>query len=562
MKMKKFSFFLTALTALILFSYFFGLGGHGLIDPDEGRYAEIPREMLETGDFVTPRLNYVKYFEKPVLHYWLTAASFAALGQNEFAARLIPTLSALGGAWVVFALTRRRWGSDAGVYAAVVLSTGLLWFAVSRLNILDMTVSFFITLSTAGFWLGCENEGRGAENRRGLLLFYAGMALATLSKGLIGIVLPGGIAFWYIVLTRRWRLISRTLYWPGVALFFLLTVPWFWAVCRANDDFFYFFFVQEHFLRYMTSMHDRYEPFWFFIPILIAGFIPWAGLLPDVFRSLAGHRESRDEERSFEIFLGLWFAVPFVFFSLSSSKLVPYIVPCLPPLAILSGRVLSSMADGRTPAGRFVFLNGALSLLGAAAGVVYPLVDKKIGTLSLYSYTLPAAAGLAALSLCGGWFYFKRLYGRMVDALCLLALINLMIFSRGFALKAELESYKEPAAIIRAQAGPEDVVASYKSTAQGLGFYLKRRIVLANAAGELEFGARQEKDPRWFIDSRALQDLWLGETRVFLVSEKRREEELEQLLGKRNIIETGRVRDAVILSNRPSAHVQKMGCFR
>ncbi|MDR1376397.1 MAG: glycosyltransferase family 39 protein, partial [Synergistaceae bacterium] len=519
--------------------FFWGLGSYELIDPDEGRYSEIAREMLETGDFVTPRLNYVKYFEKPVLHYWLTAASFAALGESEFASRLIPVLCALGGICVVFALARRYWGLDEGFYASVILSTGLLWFAVARLNILDMTVSFFITLSLAGFWRGCEREEEKKEekSRRYLLVFYAGMAFATLSKGLIGIVLPGGIVFWYIVLTRRWRLIRRVLYGPGIALFILLTVPWFAMVCSVNDDFFYFFFVQEHFLRYTTSIHGRYQPFWFFVPVLAAGMIPWAGLLPDMFRTIRIEAESGNEGRSFGLFLGLWFIVPFIFFSLSNSKLVPYIVPCLPPLAILGGHVLSSIAKGGGPAAkRLVLANGFFSSLMMLAGIVYPLMDKKLG-MALYPYTLPAAASLAFGAFCGIFLYRRREYGRMVYVLCFLAVVNLLVFSRGFALKAELDSYKEPAAAIREQLGPDDVVVSYKSVAQGLSFYLKRRIVLADGAGELEFGARQEKDPQWFIDSQGLKELWFGKRRVFLVTEKRHEEKLEQLLGKHNIIQ-------------------------
>ncbi|MDR2180191.1 MAG: glycosyltransferase family 39 protein [Synergistaceae bacterium] len=526
--------------------FFFGLGSYGLIDPDEGRYAEIAREMLETRDFVTPRLNYVKYFEKPALHYWLTAAAFALLGENESAARLTPVLCGLGGVCLVFALARRRWGLEAGFYAAVILSTGLLWFAISRLNILDMTVSFFITLSLAGFWKGCEEE------RGYLLLFYGGMALATLSKGLIGIVLPGGVAFGYIALTRRWRLILRGLYGPGIAVFFLLTVPWFWAVCRANEDFFYFFFVQEHFLRYTTSIHDRYQPFWFFVPVLTAGLAPWTGLLPDMFRTIRAEAKSGGDKGAFGLFLGLWFAVPFVFFSLSSSKLVPYVVPCLPPLAILGGRVLSLIAEGaegsKPAAKRLVLINGIFLSLAAAAGVVYPLMDKNP---ALYFYTLPAAASLALFAFCGA--HHRGDQGKMVRVLCLLAFINLAVFSRGFVLKAERDSLKEPAAVIEERAEPGDVVVSYKNTAQSLGFYLKRRIVLANVLGELEFGARQEKDPRWFIDSRGLKDLWFSKTRVFLVTKRRKEEEIEQLLGKHTIIPVARIRDAVIFSNFRSA---------
>jgi 4-amino-4-deoxy-L-arabinose transferase-like glycosyltransferase len=370
-----------------------------------------------------------------------------------------------------------------------------------------------------------------------------------------------------------WKRISYTLYWPGAALFFLLTVPWFWAVCRANDDFFYFFFVQEHFLRYATRMHGRYEPFWFFIPVLIGGLTPWTGLLPDMlkeafFSDKAARRPERDTdaqekfarykrpERSGEnpsLFLGLWFLVPFVFFSLSNSKLIPYILPCLPPLAVLGGRVLSLIAEGEDEgvrATRFVLLNGIVLSLLAAAGVVYPVLEKKLGAAALYPYTLPATASLLALLFCEWQFYSRRAYEKMIEALCVLAFINAVVFSRGVALKTELDSYKESAAVIRALRTPSgDVIVGYKEIAQGLGFYLERRLVLAEVQGELQFGASQEKDPRWFIDAKALEVLWKGETRVFLATDARNEAELERLLGKSNIIKKNRFRNNVVLSN-------------
>ncbi|MDR2175977.1 MAG: phospholipid carrier-dependent glycosyltransferase [Synergistaceae bacterium] len=567
---------------LAVLTLFFGLGGYGLIDPDEGRYAEIPREMLETGDFITPRLNYVEYFEKPVLHYWLTAASFAVFGRNEFAARLVPALCALGGAGLVFVLARRNWDRDAGVCAAAILSSGLLWFAIARLNILDMTVSFFITLAVAGFWMACEERvpgeseasGRAEKSRRYLLLFYAGMAFATLTKGLIGVVLPGGIAFWTVVFTRRWGLIRRTLYRPGIVLFFLLTVPWFWAVCAENGDFFHFFFVREHFLRYATSMHDRYEPFWFFLPVLAAGLLPWTGLLPGMFGEMLGavrRGNGGGRERFSGVLLGLWFAVPFVFFSLSGSKLVPYIVPCLPPLAISGGRLLALMAKGGTKegkeggetgsakeksrkksteksAGRFVFLNGAVLSLAAAAGVVYPLMDKKAGA-ELCLYTLPAAASLALFAFCGVFFHRRREYGKMVRVLCVLAFVNAAVFSRGFAFKARLDSCRDLAAAIRERAAPEDIVVSYRDIRQSLAFYLNRRIVLAEVLGELRFGAEQEKDPRWFIGREALEALWSGKKRVFLAADTRETAELSLLLKGNPVIELNRTRNDVLLSN-------------
>ncbi|MDR1581612.1 MAG: glycosyltransferase family 39 protein [Synergistaceae bacterium] len=527
-----------ALSALILCVYFFGMGSYGLIDPDEGRYAEISREMLETGDYITPRLNYVKYFEKPVLQYWLTAASLAVFGQNEFASRLTPVLCALGGIVIVYILARRFYGRREAFYSAIILSTCVLWFAVAHLSILDMAAAFFMTLSLAGFWYGQDEN----ENRTYLLLFYAGMALATLTKGLIGFILPGGIVFWHIILTRRPRLFVRVLYLPGILLFFALTVPWFWEVCRVNGDFFHFFFVQEHFLRYTTRMHERYQPFWFFVPILIGGLVPWAGLLLGIPGAVR-----KDAERRAGIFLGLWFAVPFIFFSLSDSKLIPYILPCLPPLAILGGRELARAAGDGTRARCFIHANGVLSLILAAGGIVYPIMDKRYGIEMLYPYTLPVAAGMILSALCGWYFYSRRSYKFMVNILCALAFVNILTLSRGFTLRAGQDSYKEPAALIREHLSDEDIVVSYGRTAQGLGFYLGRRIVLADALGELAFGAGQEKDPRWFIGSDTLADLWRGDSRVFLVSDVRRAEKMKEMLGNTTVI--GENRYFAVLSN-------------
>ena len=330
---------------LVLFVYFWNLGSYGLIDPDEGRYSEIPREMLESGDFVTPRLNYVKYFEKPALHYWLTAGAFSLLGPSEFAARLVPALCGLGGCLLTFLLARRMTGSArAGGYSALVLAGTLLWFGVSRLNIIDMTLSFFFTAALFGYgmWLSDGDRPRGSP---WLLLFYAGMALATLSKGLVGVVLPGGIAVLHLLFARRWWDLPRIFPLLGIALYFALTAPWFWAVCRANPDFFDFFFIREHLLRYLTRVHGRHEPFWFFVPILLAALVPWTGMLLEALHAARGKWGLLP--RSSGLFLGVWFAVPFLFFSLSSSKLIPYIAPCMPPLAILIGTALEILSRGR-----------------------------------------------------------------------------------------------------------------------------------------------------------------------------------------------------------------------
>lgn len=537
------------LLALLSFSlYFWGLGSHGLLEPDEGRYSEIPREMRESGDFITPRLNYVKYFEKPVLHYWLTASAQAVFGENEFSGRFWPALLALGGVVFTYLLARSMFGRDTALYSSAILTTSLFYFAVSRINITDMPLSFFLTAAMTGFWFGLEKD------RRFYLLFYAGAALALLTKGLIGIVLPGGIIFWYMILTRRWDIVRSALYLPGIILFAVLSLPWFAAVCLVNGDFFYFFFIQEHFLRYATTMHDRYEPAWFFIPILLAGLFPWTGLLPGAVRSVLPARvRALGTEKREELFLFLWFAVIFLFFSLSSSKLYPYIIPVFPPLAVLMGRVLQrivSDGDGRGMK-RFLLWNGAFLVPFILALLVYPFLNSRISAGRLLPYALPIALALSAFVASGWYFYRKRQFRLLALSLCLLAFLAMFSFSRVFTLYDGLNSARDLAGIVAELRRPGDVIAQHGNYDQGLPFYLKQRIVLVDYLGELEFGAKQEEDPFWFIGKEQLLELWRGGRRVILVVSTGHEETIFSLLDPHVSSVAARTERRIILVNRP-----------
>ena len=533
------------LALLAVAVYFWGLGRYGLIDPDEGRYAEIPREMIESGDFVTPRLNYVKYFEKPALHYWLTAASFAAFGQNEAAARLFPVLFGLGGCLLTFVAARRMTGSArAGAAAAAVLVSSVLWYALSRLNVIDMTLTFFFTLAMLGYWLWVRG-GEGA-GRRPLLLFYAAMALATLSKGLIGVVLPGGIAVLHLASLRRWRAIPRLFSPWGIALYFAIVLPWFRAVCAANPDFFDFFFVHEHFTRYLTTEHGRYEPFWFFVPILLGGLVPWTGMLWDAFRAARGRGGLLRREDG--LFLSLWFAVPLAFFSLSGSKLVPYVLPCLPPLAVLIGAAVEGILRGGAPAmragRRFACLNVLVLLPIVLAGAVYPALRPEDAYLR--AATNPFCFVLTAFCLAS--FVLLRARTRGFLLLCLLALTALFVAGTGFDLMAARDSRRPIAAMLRERLRADDTVVAYGDLMQGLSFYLGRRIAIAGGPGELDFGAAQEEDPRWFLNAEQLRRLWNGPDRVLLAASRRRLEELTRDLG-REPVRLGETEKEILFTN-------------
>ena len=537
---------LLLLAALSSLMFFWMLGGHGLLEPDEGRYSEIPREMMETGDYVTPRLNGVLYFEKPVLHYWLTASAFAVMGKTELASRFWPAALAVVGVLFTYWLGAYLYGKRAGLASGVLLASSLLYFAIAQINLTDMPVSTFITIAMVSFLMARLSD------RRWLLLFYAAMALAVLTKGLIGVVLPGAVIFWYMIATRRWSIIKDTLYLPGIALFFALTVPWFWAVCRANPDFFNFFFIHEHFIRYATKVHGRYEPAWFFIPILLVGTIPWTGFIPQALAQAFKGRDNGEESSWAGVYLVLWFTVIFSFFSLSSSKLIPYIVPVLPPLAILVGRTVVDIWGGGNRRSMLVglSLSSLLTILFGAAFVAYPYVQDRLPSELLIPQLVHKGIILLIGTVMAWWAYRKRSLGKVLICLALTGIVFTFSFKTGFYLYDRINSSRQLSDIIKPHLTQEDLVVQYGEYNQGIPFYLERRNVLVNYLGELEFGAKRETDPSWFIDGQEFLALWEGDRRVFVVIPARVWPQVQEKLDGAFILGTNWTKKDMVVTNR------------
>ena len=523
MKTKSLLLFGVLTGILCICLYFAGLGDYGFIDPDEGRYSEIPREMIESGDFITPRLNYVKYFEKPIMHYWLTAISFMAFGQNEFAGRLTPVVLGLLGCWITFLLAKRVTKDfRASVISAMVLASSVLWYALSRINITDMTLTFFFTGALYFFRVWIDDT----ERKIWLVMFYVFMALAVMSKGLIGVVLPGGIAVIYSLLTGQGKKILSRIFSPvAIVIFFAVNAVWFVPVCMANHDFFDFFFIREHFLRYTTTIHERWQPFWFFGPVFLAGLVPWTGLLLDVFRAIFG--KCRLIGKKDGVLLGLWFLMPFVFFSMSGSKLVTYILPCFPPVAVLAGASLASMngKDFR----RFAVISTLILVPLAITGILWPRFTDDSDVIAM---AFPAA--MLAVSLLVFWgvslLLLKNIRG-VALTLCVLGLGVMYMASPAFKIEGALLSHKDTAEIIKTIDGVDDVVV-FQKLMQGMNYYLERRTVTADIVDELEFGAAQEESPKWFISREELAELWKSPKHIITIARRKNIDSLMETLGE------------------------------
>ena len=359
------------LVALALL-WFANLDARSLIRPDEGRYAEIAREMAASGDWITPRLNGLKYFEKPPLQYWITAGAYRVFGVDEWTARLWPALSGALTVLVVWFAGRRLTGPREGAAAALVAGTMLWPVANAHLNTLDGGLNFFLTAALAAMLVAVTREDRTA-GRRWMWLAWAACAGAVLSKGLVGVVIPAGATVLYLLATRDWRLLARLHLASGLALLLLLAAPWFVAVSLANPEFPDFFFVREHLQRYLTPVHRRSEPWWYFLPLLMAGTLPWTGL---AFEAVVGALRRPDTQargaagpdpgRTFQprLFLACWAGFVVLFFSASNSKLPSYILPAFPALAWLMGERLCALPPARL---RWY----ALPLLPLAAGAAF-----------------------------------------------------------------------------------------------------------------------------------------------------------------------------------------------
>ena len=488
---------------LVVFSliWFSNLEYRKLVNPDEGRYAEIPREMVASGDWTTPRLNDIKYFEKPALQYWATATAYTLFGEHQWTARLWSALTGFFGVLMVFFTGRRLFGEQTGWNAALVLASSLLYVLIGHVNTLDMGVSFLLSAAVCAFCLAQSDATDARKLRRWMLAAWAALALAVLSKGLIGLVLPGGALVLYILIERDWRLAGRLHLVSGLSLFLLITVPWFVAVSLANPEFAHFFFIHEHFERFLTKAHGRYQAPYYFIPVLLAGMLPWTVTLVDAL----ARAWKREPEKNFQVqrFLLLWVAVVFLFFSASSSKLVSYILPMFPALALLTGARLSQLGARALAWQTLPAALAGIAMLALMPGIEgYASREVPVGLFRDYSVWLIAAALLeiAGAAACA-WLAWR---GRGAAALVVLAASGLafaqLVLSGHESLSTANSAY-HIAQKIKPELKPGMPFYSVNTYDQSLQFYLRRSTTMVVYKDELGFGIEQE--PEKFIPDLA-----------------------------------------------------------
>jgi 4-amino-4-deoxy-L-arabinose transferase-like glycosyltransferase len=497
---------LLALLAAFALAWFCNLGYRHLIKPDEGRYAEIPREMIVSGDWLTPRINGYKYFEKPPLQYWATAASFSAFGLNEWAARLWPGLTGFLGVLLVFWAGSRLFGPPSGLLGAAVAASCALYVIVGHLLTLDMGLSVLMAAAVFAFAVA-QAEAALHERRRWMLVAWAAMALAVLSKGLVGAVLPIAAVGAYVLLQRDWKLLSRLELLRGGLLLLAIAAPWFVLVSLANPEFPRFFFIHEHFERFLTKEHDRYQPTWFFVPVLLVGMLPWiVALVPALVRAWPRSTVTGFDARRF---LLVWCAVVFVFFSASSSKLLPYILPLFPALSLLVGDYLRTASRGVLVAQAVVaVLAGAALVFAAPRAPLYSSDSIPPALLEHYvPWLIAAGMALAVGGVASGACVARD---RRLAAALALAFAGLAVAQSALSgyqtLSPSLSAY-DIAHKVRDGMKPDArfyFVETFDHTAL---FYLRKQVTMVSVKDELADPI--EREPRDFLaDAAAFARAW------------------------------------------------------
>ncbi len=495
---------LRVLLGVFLLLLFVELPGSHLFDPDEARYAEIPREMLASGNFLKMELNGSDYLEKPPLLYWANALSMKALGETPFAARLPVRLACTGTVLLLICAE--------GLWPALLYISCLLPFALGRINIIDGLVSFFIT--AAFFSLRSLLRAESLQKtRRQALLLGTSVAFGVLAKGLIAIVLPGLVFAAWVAITKQWSALRKVLVGWAPIIFFALVVPVVLLLETNNPGFFHFFVVREHFQRYLSDIHERTQPWWFFVPVVMLGLLPWPMLIIANIRSAfrKGWRDLRTQ--SDLLFLGLWAVVPFCFFSLSHSKLIPYILPIFVPLSILMARPILSADSLSNAAWKYQAI--FFSLIGIG-GFFAARHASAVVRLDLFG----PVAMLSGIFVAAGWVGYMMARRSTVQA-CLTqtALWSVSVGVLVGVVPKLAHDYSDHALAVAAKEAGTPRIFMVRDYSQNFPWVLQRPVPVVGFKGEL--ASNGELDPKLFWSESDFWRLWQGPEKVVVVTRGR-----------------------------------------
>ena len=482
------------ITFLSLFVTFFRLGSIPLFDVDEAVFAEATKEMVQSGDWITPTYNGENRYDKPIMFYWLMAVSYKVFGINEFGARFPSALTAVLLCLSIFLFVRRLYDDKKAFYSSLTFALSLYCLAYSHAAVTDMTLSLFISLSLFSFYLSLK------KNRRYIYSFYLFSALAFLTKGLIGIIFPFGIVFLYLLITEGIKGVCKATDIWGILLFVAVSFPWYIAQYLINgQEFIQQFIVKHHFTRYTGVVSGHRGPLYYYIPAIIAGLFPWIAFLPSGIREVfQGTRSLKDlknigrNDDNHGLFFLLWFGVIFLFFSFSTTKLPNYILPAIPAVSILISNGMHILKESLMQQGicnisnmrkRYAFI--FIAVVSAMAGGAFLISRKYLAENGIndINWTFGAASLMLALSLIGlyGIWKNKGLYGSIAAVMvCFFVLLVVKVIPlANTRLQGTLYKYSLYA---KSSLRKDERILTYRLNNPSIVFYSDHRII--NARGK------------------------------------------------------------------------------
>ncbi len=501
-----------ALVTLCLVLFFFLLGARPLWNQDEGMHAATSKDMVTSGDWITPTLNGEPFYDKPALHNWLVALSFVVLGFTEFAARLPNALGGLGCVLVTYLLGRRLYGSSAAFLGGVVLATTGEFFVLSRSVMHDMTLTVLVTLGLALWFVGYS---RDATDRRWFLLSYAAFGGAMLAKGPIGVLLPGAVVILFLLSRRELSLLRRMSLGWGVLIGLAVAAPWYLAISLQNPDYARYFFIELNFGSFASGVSHHPEPLYYYVPNLLAGFMPWSVFLPVAL--VWAWRRRGDSSLGGTSFLLLWTGVYFVFFSLAESKLPTYILPLFPPLALMVGRLWHELATAPTPALRKAVLWSFSPFLLLPAAVIHRVLTHPLPLTELaaeYGLALEKAASPILALVLGLAVAFVLVLVRRTTAGFAGVALSFAAFVALFAmfivpLMNQHQSSREMAWYIDELLPANERITCYERMRDSALFYTDRLIRVIRTPEELSGHLSSDEQAYCIIKSREYRELGL-----------------------------------------------------
>lgn len=480
------------------------LGSYGILDPSDGLYAEGAREMVEGGNYLLPQVNYAPFFEKPILIYWLIAASYKLFGISEFAARLPSALSAMATIASTYILLRKLTSRSIAAMSAAIMSSGVLFVVIGHVALTDMTLTFFMTTALLCLLLALENGGVTY-----LILAYSSLGLALLLKGPVAVALVGIVGFFYVGFLSRagihhnwWQLLFRIHPLAGTLWSLAIALPWYWQANKfSHGELFQEFFIRQNFGRLAGSV-NHLNPWWYYIPIFIGGFFPWSIFLifaPPLLKRAWRDRFSTETGR-LQLFCTLWSCLILGCFTLIKTKLPTYILPAWPGVSIVIAIFFSKwMAVGKNYARSWISpIILTIFLLVLIASTKLFMTNQLIPRHWLITIGIEAVLYLVCLTLVAWLFQANRIRQAIWFLICSTAAANMLVVP-GVLCAVDQSNHKGFRQLLKLASDQKANIALYQWDSPAASFYLHKAIPILMNGNDINHYLKNSSAPHMVL---------------------------------------------------------------